>query len=71
VQWKNKDLQDDDLLTVSLNNYLLGKLKGDFEILIDEHHANALEDFEVLRQYCENFKVLEPKLEKRFEIVGK
>lgn len=71
VQWKNKDLQDDDLLTVSLNNYLLGKLKGDFEILIDEYHANALEDFEVLRQYCENFKVLEPKLEKRFEIVGK
>ena len=57
------------MLTVSLNSYLLGKLTDDFEVLIDEHHPKALEDFEVLRRYCKKFKVLELKLEGRFKIV--
>jgi len=71
IEWKGKKLQDDDLLTVSLNNYFLKKLTVEFEILIDENDPLALEDFEVLRKYCASRKMLHPKLEGRFTIIRK
>jgi 2',3'-cyclic-nucleotide 2'-phosphodiesterase (5'-nucleotidase family) len=69
INWKGKELQDDDLLSVSINNYFLNKLDVDFQLLVDEEDALAIEDFEVLRLYGEEKKSLHPKIQGRFKIV--
>ncbi len=69
VEWKGDSLSDDELLTVSLNNYFLKKLDVDCDILINETDLKAKEDYEVLRQYCKKQKALHPKVQGRFVIV--
>ncbi|WP_372641559.1 bifunctional UDP-sugar hydrolase/5'-nucleotidase [Ancylomarina sp.] len=63
IKHENEELKDDEWLTLSLNSYLLNKLEGDFEIIIDESQAKA--DYEILSAYCEKRKTLHPKLENR------
>jgi len=70
VERNGKELEDDELLSVSLNSYSLGKLNGEFEVLIDESHPKAIEDFEVLKRYCKKYKVLKPMLEGRILILA-
>jgi len=70
VEWKGKELEDEELLTVSLNTYCLGKLTGDFEVLIDESDPKAVEDYEALKVYCKKRKVLKPMLEERLLLQG-
>ncbi|MBL4561681.1 MAG: bifunctional metallophosphatase/5'-nucleotidase [Labilibaculum sp.] len=71
VERNGKKLEDDELLTVSLNNYSLRKLNGEFELLIDESHPKAIEDFEVLKEYCKKLKTVKPILEGRILISAK
>ncbi len=70
VERNGKDLDDEELLTVSLNTYSLGKLKGEFEVLIDETNPRAIEDFEVLKAYCKKIKIVKPVLERRILILS-
>ncbi len=65
VERNGMELDDEELLTVSLNTYNLGKLKGEFRVLIDETNPKAIEDFEVLKAYCKKLKLLNPILEGR------
>ena len=66
VMKDNKELNDEEWITLSLNSYLLHKLEVDYEILIDE--ADSVTDYEALYAYCEKRKTLHPKLENRFTI---
>lgn len=66
IKKNDKELNDDEWITLSLNSYLLHKLKNDFEILIDEAHS--ITDYEALYTYCEKREILHPKLENRFSI---
>lgn len=66
IKQQDLELKDDEWLTLSLNSYLLNKLEGDFEILIDESQATT--DYEVLFAYCEKRKTLHPTLENRVVI---
>jgi 2',3'-cyclic-nucleotide 2'-phosphodiesterase (5'-nucleotidase family) len=66
IKQQDKELKDDEWLTLSLNSYLLNKLEGDYEILIDESQAKT--DYEILYAYCEKRKTLHPKLENRLII---
>ena len=68
VERNGKELDDDELLTVSLNSYCLGNLKGEFEVLIDDTNPKAIEDFNVLKAYCKKRKVVKPVLEGRILI---
>lgn len=68
VEWKGKELGDEELLTVALNSYLLDQMDGDFEILIDRTSPEAIEDYEALRIYCEKRDVLHPLLEGRLSV---
>ncbi|MDM8160783.1 5'-nucleotidase C-terminal domain-containing protein [Labilibaculum sp. K2S] len=70
VERDGKELDDEELLTVSLNNYSLGKLTGEFEVLIDELNPKAIEDFEVLKAYCKKMKIINPILEGRVVILS-
>ncbi|BAX80475.1 bifunctional metallophosphatase/5'-nucleotidase [Labilibaculum antarcticum] len=70
VERNGEELDDEELLTVSLNNYCLGNLKGEFEVLIDEINPKAIEDFEVLKAYCKKMKVVKPVLEGRILILS-
>jgi len=65
IKRHGEELKDEEWLTLSLNTYLLDKLDGDFEIIIDESQAKAIADFEALFAYCEKRKALHPKLENR------
>ena len=65
IKREGEELKDDEWLTLSLNNYLLDKLEGDYEIIIDESQAEAIADFETLYAYCEKRETLHPKLENR------
>lgn len=69
IDWKGKELEDEDLLTISINNYFLKKLEVEFEILIDEEDPLAYQDFEVLRIYCNEKKSLHPKIQGRIKII--
>lgn len=69
VQWKGKSLNDEELLSVSLNNYLMNKLKVDFEVLVNETDKNSIADYEILQQYCAEKKSLHPELQGRFKII--
>ncbi|MGZ2371817.1 bifunctional metallophosphatase/5'-nucleotidase [Ancylomarina sp. YFZ004] len=66
IKQNDKELRDDEWLTLSLNSYLLNKLEGDYEILIDESQAKT--DYEILYAYCEKRETLHPKLENRLII---
>ncbi|PKQ66802.1 hypothetical protein BZG01_09750 [Labilibaculum manganireducens] len=70
VERDGKELDDEELLTVSLNNYCLGKLTGEFEVLVDELNPKAIEDFEVLKAYCKKLKLVKPVLEGRIVLLG-
>ena len=59
------EIDDEELLSVSLNNYLLERLQVDFEILIAKSDLEALADYDVLKAYCKKRKSLKPVLEKR------
>jgi len=67
IKKDNKELNDEEWITLSLNSYLLHKLEVDYEILIDE--ANSVTDYEALYAYCEKRKTLHPKLENRLTII--
>ncbi|PKQ60841.1 hypothetical protein BZG02_17715 [Labilibaculum filiforme] len=69
VERNGKELDDEELLSIALNSYNLGKLKGDFEILIDESNSKAIEDFEALKAYCKKLKVIHPVLEERVILI--
>ncbi|MRT94485.1 bifunctional UDP-sugar hydrolase/5'-nucleotidase [Ancylomarina sp. 16SWW S1-10-2] len=69
IQKNNKELNDEEWLTLSLNSYLLHKLEDDYEILIDEAHS--ITDYEALYAYCEKRKTLHPSLENRLTITDK
>ena len=68
IKRKGEELKDEEWLTLSLNNYLLDKLEGDYEIIIDESQAEAIADFEALYAYCEKRETLHPKLENRITL---
>ena len=62
------ELDDEELLTVSLNSFLLERLDADFEILIDKSNPKAIADYDVLKAYCEKQKLIKPELEKRISL---
>ncbi|WP_372751732.1 bifunctional UDP-sugar hydrolase/5'-nucleotidase [Labilibaculum sp.] len=70
VMRNGKEVEDEDLLSVSLNSYCMEKLNADFEILIDESDVRAKNDFVVLAEYSKRKKLLNPKVEGRILIVS-
>ncbi len=62
------ELDDEELLTVSLNNFLLEHLDADFEILIDKLNPEAIADYDVLKAYCKKYKLIKPVIEKRITL---
>ncbi|MDE5420376.1 5'-nucleotidase C-terminal domain-containing protein [Labilibaculum sp. DW002] len=62
------ELDDEELLTVSLNSFLLERLDADFEILIDKLDPEAIADYDVLKAYCKKHKLVKPVLEKRISL---
>ncbi len=62
------ELDDEELLTISLNNYLLERLQVDFVTLIAKYDLEALADYDVLKAYCKKRKSLTPVLENRITI---
>ena len=62
------ELDDEELLTVSLNNFLLEHLDADYEILIDKLNPKAIADYDVLKAYCIKHKLIKPVLEKRITL---
>lgn len=71
IERNGKEVEDNELLTVSLNSYSLRKLNGEFEVLVDEFNPKAIEDFEVLKKYCKKRKIVKPVLEGRISISAK
>ena len=64
-------IENERVISISLNNYLLSKIQQNYELLIDVSDAKAEKDYEVLRSYIKKKRVLCPKIEGRIQILDK